>query len=55
MKTERDLQDDEPRMVEGYKGVKSKHFVKKLANARAMERWLEANAGDCEIVAIYRA
>jgi hypothetical protein len=55
MKTESNLQDHEPRRVTGVKGVASKFFDRRFANAQAMERWLAANEGDLEVHTIERA
>ncbi|HXJ63316.1 MAG TPA: hypothetical protein VNN79_06140 [Actinomycetota bacterium] len=55
MRIEIDLQDDEARKISGLRGVKSKSFTKKFSNAAAMNRWLEENGDDCEIIQIERA
>lgn len=51
------LKDDEPRIVEGVKGMQSKRFSKRFPNAAAMERWLdgEGGDGDYEVQTIKRA
>lgn len=57
MRTESNLQDHEPRIVSGVRGVKSKSFSKKFANQAAMEKWLDRDdvSGDVEIYQVERA
>lgn len=52
---EADLQDHEPRIVSGVRGVRSRFFNRRFKNATQMERWLDANGADCEIYEIRRA
>jgi hypothetical protein len=54
---ERDLKDDEPRIVEGIKGINGRLFQKKFKNHDEMERWMdrEGDSGDYEIQRIKRA
>jgi hypothetical protein len=56
MKIEANLQDHEPRIVSGVKGLKSTPFTKRFRNQAAMERWLDSdNAGSYDIYQIERA
>jgi hypothetical protein len=48
-KIERDLEDHEPRIVSGVKGVKSTPFTKKFKNAAAQEKWENSPEFDHEI------
>ena len=53
---ERGLEDDEPRVVSGVKGAKSKPFKKRFPNQRAMVRWMESpEAEDFEVQYVERA
>lgn len=53
---EKDLEDHEPRIVSGVKGMKSRPFSKKFKNADHMEKWLDSDvAGDHEVHYISRA
>jgi len=40
---ERDLEDHEPRIVSGVKGVKSKPFTKRFPHQKAMEKWMDSD------------
>lgn len=52
---EADLEDHEPRIVSGVKGLKSKPFSKKFKNAEHMEKWFDSDAaGDHEVHHIAR-
>jgi hypothetical protein len=52
---ERDLKDDEPRVVVGVKGMNSKKFSKKFKNQKAMEKWMDSDEfGDYEVYRIMR-
>jgi hypothetical protein len=54
--TERDLKDDEPRIVSGVRGMQSKSFSKRFSNQAAMERWMSSpEAGDYEVQRVERA
>ena len=54
--TERGLQDHEPRIVSGVKGMKSKSFSKKFPHAKAMEKWMDSDDyGNHEVHRIERA
>lgn len=49
-KMEKGLRDDMPRIVHGVKGVKSTKFTRKFPNAKAMDKWLDSDAGsNCEV------
>lgn len=41
---EKDLQDHEPRIVHGYKGIKQRPFSKKFRSQDHMEKWLDSEA-----------
>ncbi len=47
------LNDDEPRMVSGVKGAKSRSFLRRFSNAAAMNKWIEKQDGDIEIYEVY--
>ena len=47
--TEKELQDHEPRVVHGVKGMKSTPFKKKFKNLSAQEKWEDTFGGDHEI------
>ncbi len=52
---EKDLQDHEPRIVHGFRGVKSKPFSKKFKSQDHMEKWLDSDDGqNCEIHTIQK-
>lgn len=54
--TERGLQDHEPRIVSGVKGMKSKPFSKKFPHQKAMEKWMDSDDyGNHEVHRIERA
>jgi hypothetical protein len=54
--TERGLEDNQPRVVEGVQGVKSKPFSKRFPNAAAMERWMDSEEyGDYTVHVIKKA
>lgn len=55
MRIEANLQDNEPRLVTGIKGLKSKPFVKRFRNFDHMNRWFSANAGNFTVYTIERA
>lgn len=54
---EQGLEDNEPRIVSGVKGMQNKQFSKRFPNAAAMERWLESDdvKGDVDVYQIKRA
>lgn len=54
--TERGLQDHEPRIVSGVKGMKSKPFSKKFPHAKAMDKWMDSDDyGNHEVHRIEKA
>jgi hypothetical protein len=54
--TERGLQDHEPRIVSGVKGMKSKPFSKKFPHAKSMEKWMDSDDyGNHEVHRIEKA
>jgi len=54
-RVESGLKDNEPRVVTGLRGTKSRPFSKRFANAAAMERWMDSDeAGDVDIQEIKR-
>ena len=54
--TERGLQDHEPRIVSGGKGMKSNSFSKKFPHQKAMEKWMDSDDyGNHEVHRIERA
>jgi hypothetical protein len=54
--TERGLQDHEPRIVSGVKGMNSKSFSKKFPHAKAMEKWMDSDDyGNHEVHRIEKA
>ena len=55
-KIEKDLEDHEPRIVSGVKGMKSRPFSKKFRNQTHMEKWIDSDDyGNHEIHTIQRA
>jgi hypothetical protein len=54
--TERGLEDHEPRIVSGVKGMKSTSFSKKFPHAKAMDKWMDSDDyGDHEVHRIEKA
>jgi hypothetical protein len=50
------VQDNEPVVVMGVRGMKSKTFTKRFRSLTAAMRWLESDAaGDCTIYEVARA
>lgn len=55
-RVEKDLQDHEPRVVHGYKGMKQRPFSKKFKSQEHMEKWLDSDSSaDHEIHTIEKA
>lgn len=53
---EKDLQDHEPRIVHGYKGMKQRPFSKKFKNQEHMEKWMDSDSSaDHDIHTIEKA
>lgn len=53
---EKDLQDHEPRVVHGYKGMKQRPFSKKFKNQEHMEKWMDSeSSADHDIHTIEKA
>jgi len=56
MRVEKDLEDHEPRVVHGYKGMKQRPFSKKFKSQDHMEKWLDSDSSaDHEIHTIEKA
>jgi hypothetical protein len=56
MRIESDLRDEEPRVIRGVRGAKSRPFSRRFKNAAEMERWFDSEAAsDVTIDSIERA